>query len=154
MHYRPRQNYKNSYCQSDTRLQLGIRIRRAVSFGPTAKEIFLLISSTSLVHERCLSIIINPSDFALILLVHSASTSILKYLIFNNNFESILNHWFYLIIINSVFATFRLSLLEISSDLLISQHQAMCRQPIIFLLVSSANIHGVAYLEHTCRPLM
>jgi len=53
---RPRQNYKNYYCQSDTRLQLGIRIRRAVSFGLTAEEIFLLISSTSLVHERCPSI--------------------------------------------------------------------------------------------------
>ena len=39
-------------------------IRRAVSFEPTAEDIFLLISSTSLVHERCPSII-NPSDFAL-----------------------------------------------------------------------------------------
>ena len=46
----------------------------------------LLISSTSLAHERCASII-NLSDFVVTLLVHSASSSIVKYLIFNN-FES------------------------------------------------------------------
>ena len=77
--------------------------------APIAEDILLLRTLIWLDHERCSSII-TPSDLAsLTLVIYLASISTFTWLS-ENEFK----RWFDPITINSVFATFKLSLLEMS----------------------------------------